>query len=60
MTQIPFDDQEPKVDWRECPHKDTYSIYDEVDGAITKCDDCGAWLDEDHIVIRPPQDEIPF
>ena len=48
-----------KYDAQQCPHTNVIHHF-EVDGTITICSDCGAWLDDDGFVYRysDPLDEI--
>ena len=44
----------------QCTHQNAYITYNEPDDKILKCPDCGCLTDEDGIIVRYPNDEIPY
>jgi hypothetical protein len=48
-----------RIDPQFCDHQNVIHQID-VDGTITICSDCGAWIDEQGEIMRMPSDEIPY
>jgi hypothetical protein len=56
---LAFGLEKVKIDPQFCDHQNVIHQI-EVDGTITICSDCGAWLDEQGEIVRMPNDNIPI
>jgi hypothetical protein len=56
---LAFGLEKVQIDPQFCDHKNVIHQF-EIDGTITVCSDCGAWIDEDGEIVRMPVDEIPY